>query len=222
MLVIYTIIFSVFFNLSARPGTGTKFYSLFLFCGMVPWIAFSQAISQSSIIILGNVNLVKRTVFPLEILPVVSTLSGLVHSLFGLFILLVGIIVLQNQFLHVTSLFLILIFIPQVLFTAGLSWFLASLGVFIRDIGNSVSVLLLAWMYMTPIMYPSSMVPEKVLPYMNLNPMKAVVDNYRRVLIYGEPPDWNSMFLLSLFSIVIAVLGYIWFMKCKKAFADVL
>ncbi len=221
MLIIYTVVFSVFFKFKARPGTGTSFYSLFLFCGMVPWIAFSQALNASSSIILANANFVKKTVFPLEILPLVSTLSGFVHSLFGLFILLLGIVILQNQFIYLTSFFLVLIFIPQLLFTLGISWFLASLGVFIRDIRNIITILLLAWMYMTPIFYPFSKVPESLRPYMNLNPMKTIVNNYRRVLIYGEMPDWQSLFFLTILGLGTAILGYLWFMKSKKAFADV-
>lgn len=222
MLVIYTIVFSVFFKLRAKPGTGTSYYSLFLFCGMVPWIAFSQALNKSSIVILGNINLVKKTIFPLEILPLVSTLSGFVHSLFGLFILFMGIIILQGQSFHFTFLLLIVVMIPQLLFTVGIGWFLASIGVFIRDVREIVNIALMAWMYMTPIFYPTDLIPESFKLIMKLNPMYTVVGSYRDVLIYGKPPDLMGLSILTLFSVVIALLGYMWFMRNKKEFADVI
>lgn len=222
MLVIYTIVFSVFFKIKARPGTGTTYYSLFLFSGMVPWIAFSQALKSSSSIILGNVNLVKKTVFPLEILPVVSTLSGFLHSLFGLLILLTGILILQGQTLHFSLPLLVIVMIPQLLCTVGIGWFLASIGVFIRDVREAVNIGLMGWMFMTPIFYPPTVIPERFKPFMNLNPMNAVVENYRRILIYGDLPDWKSLFFLTLFGLGIAFLGYKWFIRSKKAFADVI
>lgn len=222
MLLIYTIVFSVFFKMRARPGTGTSYYSLFLFCGMVPWIAFSQALNRSSGIILSNVNFVKKTVFPLEILPLVSTLSGFAHSLFGLFILFAGLMIMPNQQIYITYPLLVIVMIPQLLLTAGISWFLASIGVFIRDVREIVNMVLIAWMYMTPVFYPANIIPDSFKPFMKLNPMYTIVENYRNVLIYGKLPDWESLFILTIFALGVAVLGHKWFIKSKTAFADVI
>ncbi len=222
MLVIYTIVFSVFFKIKVRPDSGTGFYSFFLFSGMVPWIAFSQSLNHASTILPGNVNLVKKTVFPVEILPVVSTLSGFVHSLFGLFILLFGIIVFEEQSFHFTFLLLIFVMIPQLLFTVGIAWFLASTGVFIKDVREIVNLGLTAWMFMTPIFYPINIVPESFMPVMTLNPMYVVVESYRRVLLDGQFPEWWSLFFLTLLGLCSVFFGFRRFMKSKKQFAEVI
>ena len=222
MLAIYSLVFSSFMRLGQSEGVGTPYYPLFIFTGMIPWLAFSQALTSSSRTILSNANLVKKTVFPLEVLPAVDVISGLVHSLFALTILLLAIVILPDQPLHPTVLWLPLVMMPQLLFTLGLGWFLASISVFVRDVREAVPMILMAWWFTTPILYPPSIVPKHLIRYMDLNPMKLLIDNYRRVLIHGDAPDWHSLAAVTAVGLVAFLLGRAWFMKTKRAFADVL
>lgn len=218
LLFIYTIIFSFLFKV--RPSGGDVPYSLFLFAGMIPWIAFSDALSRSTRVILENVNLVKKIVFPLEILPLVTTLTGFVHSLFALLILLVGILIIKHT-LHPTLFLLPIVMGSQLIFTVGLCWFLAGIGVFIRDMDQIVGLGLTGWMFLTPIMYPIEIIPDRFRWIWAINPMYGVVDGYRHLLLQGVLPDWKLLLFVSLQGFALAIVGYLWFMKTKRAFADV-
>ena len=219
MLLIYTITFSFLFKI--RPTSGGDIpYTIFLFTGMVPWIAFSEGLSFSTGVILANVNLVKKTVFPLEVLPVVATLTGFIHSLFALIILLGGILLMTHT-LHWTLLLLPVVMIPQLIFTAGLCWLLASLGVFIRDMLQIIGLVLTGWMFMTPIMYPVELIPGRYRWIWTINPMYGVVEGYRDLLLHGASPHWKMLLLVTSAGVIFAILGYLWFMKTKKAFAEV-
>lgn len=222
LLVIYTVVFSVFFHMQSRGGTGSRYYSVFIFSGMVPWIAFSEALRGASGIISNHANLVKKSVFPVEVLPVVSTLSGFVHSLFGLAILLLGIVVLPGQPLHLNFPLLALVMVPQLLFTLGIAWVIGSVAVFLKDVQEGMGVVLMAWWFMTPILYPPSVVPERFRPFFDLNPMKAIVDSYRAVLIGGASPEWGPLAGVTALGVVAFVAGYAWFAHAKRTFADVL
>lgn len=219
LLLIYTIVFSFLFKI--RPGVGDVPYSIFLFAGMIPWIAFSEALSHSTSIILENKNLVKKTVFPLEILPVTATLAGFIHSLFGLVILLSGILLVRHT-LYPLLFLLPLVMVLQIILTIGLCWFLASLGVFIRDISHMVGLGLTALMYLTPILYPIEMIPTKFRWLWAINPMYGIVNGYRSLLLQGTFPDWKSLLWVFIAGLVLTILGYSWFMKTKKVFADVI
>lgn len=218
-LIIYTIIFSFLFKI--RPSSRDVPYSFFLFTGMIPWIAFSEAVSHSTGVILENVNLVKKTVFPLEILPLATTLTGFVHSIFGLMILLAGIFLVEHT-LHPTLFLLPVVMSLQLIFTAGLCWFLASISVFIRDTNQIAGLGLTGWMYLTPILYPIEMIPDRFRWIWAINPMYGIVEGYRNLLLYGLLPEWKSLIFASLVAIVLFIFGYLWFIKTKKVFADII
>ncbi|MBE0557422.1 MAG: ABC transporter permease, partial [Proteobacteria bacterium] len=172
-------------------------------------------------LVLGNANYVKKVVFPLEILPLVRLFSALINALFSLAVLFAGILVI-NHFIHRTALLLPLIWLPMLLFTLGCGYFLASLGVFVRDIGTVIGVVTTMLFFLTPIFYPVSAVPEAFRVVFRMNPLALFVEDARRVVLWGLSPDWSWFFVGMALSLAVFIFGFVWFMKSKKAFADVI
>lgn len=220
MIAIYTFIFAGIFG--ARFGaTGSAWdFALYLFCGLLPWTAFQEAVQHSSTTIVGHANLVKRVVFPLEILPVSLALTSLVNQMFGTLALLVFLVIIRRE-LHLTTLWLPVLIAPQLLATLGVAWLVASLGVFLRDIVQGIALLLTTWLYLTPIIYPESVVPERYRPFINANPFTGLIRSYRRIMLEGAMPDWRGLAFFTGFAIICFVFGYWWFARTRKNFADV-
>jgi lipopolysaccharide transport system permease protein len=221
MIAIFTFIFAGLFRARfGASGSGWD-YALYLFCGLLPWTAFQESLQLSSTTIVSHANLVKRVVFPLETLPVAQSLAALGNQMFGTIALLAGTVLIRHE-LHVTMLWLPVLVLPQLLATLGAAWLLASLGVFLRDIVQGITLLLMAWMYLTPIIYPESIVPERFKPFINLNPFTPLVRSYRRIMLEGAVPDWSGLAYFTLFAIIIFIFGYWWFARTRKNFADVI
>lgn len=220
MIAIFTIIFAGIFKAKFGANDSQWDYALYLFCGLLPWNAFQESLNLSSNAVVNRANLVKRVVFPLETLPVSQTLAAIANQMFGTVALLLGIVIIRHQ-LHPTMLYLPVILVPQLLVTLGGSWLLASLGVFIRDIVQGIGLVLTAWMYLTPIIYPESIVPDAYRPLINLNPFTPLVRSYRRIFLDGLSPDWRGLAYFSAFAIVVFLFGYWWFARTRKNFADV-
>jgi lipopolysaccharide transport system permease protein len=221
MIAIFTFIFAGIFKARFGDSQSQWDYALYLFCALLPWNAFQESLQVSSNTIVVHANLVKRVVFPLETLPVAQTLAGVANQMFGTAVLVIAIAVLRHQ-VHATILFLPLLVIPQIVATLGGAWLVASLGVFVRDIVQGLTLFLLAWMYVTPIIYPESLVPERYLSLVNLNPFTPLIRNYRRILLDGIPPDWRGLAYFSAFALVSFLFGYWWFARTRKNFADVI
>lgn len=224
MLGVYTFIFSIIFkarwgnDLSDNSQMG---FALTLFTGLIAFGVFAECVNRSPGLIVQNTNYVKKVVFPLEILPVSILGSALINSLFSLLILLMSGLISQG-FIHWTLIFLPLMYLPLILLCLGLSWFLASLGVFIRDIGQIIGVVVQIMFFMTPIFYPLSRIPAQIQIVLYLNPLTFIVNHFRRVVLWGQMPDWGEFIIVTILAGIICLLGYIWFMKSKKTFADVL
>ena len=220
MIAIFTFIFAGIFG--ARFGASDSHwdYALYLFCGLLPWTMFQESLQQSAHTIVTHANLVKRVVFPLETLPAAQVVAALGTQLFATVALLIATIIIRQR-LELTALWLPVLLIPQLLFTLGASWLIASLGVFLRDITQGITLLLMAWMYLTPIIYPESIVPDRFRPLMNFNPFTALVRSYRRTFLEGAAPDWSGLAYFAAFALVIFVFGYWWFARTRKSFADV-
>src|SRR4026209_2569346 len=220
MIAIFTFIFAGIFG--ARFGAGDSHwdYALYLFCGLLPWSMFQETVQQSSNTIVTNANLVKRVVFPLETLPAAQAFAALGNQLFATIALLIAIAVIRQN-LQLTALWLPLLLIPQLLFALGAAWLIASLGVFLRDITQGIMLLLMAWMYLTPIIYPESMVPERFRTFINLNPFTSLIRSYRRIFLDGSAPDWRGLAYFTAIALVIFLFGYWWFARTRKSFADV-
>jgi lipopolysaccharide transport system permease protein len=221
MIAIFTFIFAGIFGARFERAGSQWGYALYLFCGLLPWNMFQETLQQSANTIVAHANLVKRVVFPLETLPMAAALSSLGHQMFGTVALLIAAIVIQRQ-LHWTILLLPLLVLPQLLLTLGAAWLIASLGVFLRDIAQGVSLLLMAWMYLTPIIYPESLVPDRLRKFVDLNPFAALVRNYRRILLEGAGIDWMGLAYFTGWALVIFIFGYWWFARTRKNFADVI
>ena len=220
MIAIFTFIFAGIFG--ARFGANNSHwdYALYLFCGLLPWSMFQESLQQSAHTIVVHSNLVKRVVFPLETLPAAQVLAALGNQLFATVALLIATLIIRQR-MELTVLWLPVLLIPQLLFTLGASWLVASLGVFLRDITQGITLLLMAWMYLTPIIYPESIVPNRFRAFLNFNPFTPLVRSYRRIFLEGTAPDWSGLAYFAAFAIVVFVLGYWWFARTRKSFADV-
>jgi lipopolysaccharide transport system permease protein len=223
LLVIFTFVFSVVFK--AKWGISVSEnrveFALALFCGLLIFNVFSESINRAPGLILTNQNYVKKVIFPLEILPVTIVFSSFFHMLVSLGIFLLGVIIFMGT-IHWTIVFFPLIAVSLLSLTLGLTWLLSSIGVFIRDVGYTVGFLTTALFFLTPIFYPISAVPTNFQIFIKLNPLSVIMENNRRILMWGHLPDWTWLFAVVLFSFVIMVLGYGFFMKSKRAFADVI
>lgn len=221
MLTVYTFVFGIVFN--ARWGvdvTSTSEFAMALFTGLLIFGLFSECISKAPSIILSNVNFVKKVVFPLEILPVVSIGAAAVHLLIGLAVWLVFDLVFLGW--PPLTIFLVpLIIVPLAFITLGISFFLASLGVFLRDINQITGMVVTALMFLTPIFYPISAVPQEFQSLMLLNPLTVIIESARDLMMWGRMPDWTALGVVTLISLAILTLGFAWFQKTKKGFADV-
>jgi lipopolysaccharide transport system permease protein len=221
MIVVFTIIFSGIFGARFPQQRGYLSFAVYLFCGLLPWIAFSEGVNRATTALNENVNLVKRVVFPVEALPVNFALAAVVQQLLGTVVLLLTFLALEKT-LHFSALLLPLLLVPQLLITVGLGWLMASLGVFIRDMPQFNQLALMTWMYLTPIFYPEANIPPEYQWLVRYNPMAPLVRSYRNILLEGRVPDWKGLSFTLGFGVICFVLGYWWFERTKKAFADVL
>jgi lipopolysaccharide transport system permease protein len=216
MMLTYWFVFGMV--LRARFEGDSPFVLYFL-AGMLPWLAFSEAAGRAPSIVWEHANFVKKLVFPLEILPVNLTAAGLFSELFGLVIFLAGMMVL-GQRPTATALWLPVLIVPQALFTLGVSWFLAALGVFFRDLGQFIGFLLTVWFFTTPICYGESYLAEGQRWIFELNPIYVLVRAYRAVLLENSAPEPAPLLILTAVSIVLFLFGHAWFYKLKRQFAD--
>lgn len=224
MLSVYTFVFSVVFK--ARWGTGAlseskSDFAVILFAGLLVHTLFAEALSRAPTLIIGNANYVKKVVFPLEILSISNLLSVLFHTFISILVLLVAFIIF-NGYLHWTVLLMPLVLFPLVVFTLGLSWFLSSLGVYLRDVGQTISIIVTILMFLSPIFYPISALPKEFQSLIMVNPLTFIIEQSRNVLIWGKMPDFYGLAIYSVISIVIMWLCFVWFQKTRKGFADVL
>lgn len=223
MLAIYTFVFSTIFK--SRWGVdaqeGRLDFALALFMGLITYGIFSEVANNAPVVILGNANYVKKVVFPLEILPVVSFLSALATALFSLTVLILGAILVKGG-LPWTVVLLPIVWLPIFGLSLGAGFFIASLGVFLRDIGPSVQLLTTMLFFLSPIFYPVSAVPEAFRPFVHMNPIAVCVEDARRVVLWGQMPDWPLTAGAALFAGFVLWGGYSCFMRSKRAFADVL
>ena len=223
MLTVYTFVFSVIFK--SRWGVGgeeskTQF-AVVLFVGMIVHSLFAEVLNRAPGLILANVNYVKKVVFPLETLPVITMGAALFHTLISLAVLLVA-FVMFNGSLQWTAIFTPLVLLPLVILTLGLAWMLASLGVFLRDVGQTIGIITTVMMFLAPVFYPITAIPEEFRSWLLVNPLTFIIEQAREVLIWGNSPDWVGLGIYLLVASFVAWAGYVWFQKTKKGFADVI
>ena len=224
-LLIYTYVFSIVLKvkltLKTLPENNFTF-GLWLFAGLLPWIAFTGGLMQSANSVVVQQNLVKKVVFPLALLPLVPILSTFIESSFGL-MALIFFVALSSHTLHTTLALLPLVWLTQLLLTTGLGYLAAGLTVFLRDIPQTLGVILNIWMYLTPIIYPASAIPEQWRSLVFwLNPMTAIAEVYRDLILVGEVKHWGEWGVASLVSFVLFCVGFLIYKRLRPAFADVL
>ncbi len=226
MLGVYTFVFSVVLKARwtggpAEVGDNRAEFAILMFVGLVVHGLFAEVVNRAPGLILGNVNFVKRVVFPLDVLPVVVAGAALFHTAVSLVVLLAALFVTTGS-VPWTALLFPLVLAPLLLLTLGVAWFLASLGVFMRDVGQVVGLLTTVLLFLSPVFFPITAVPEFFRPWMQLNPLTFAIEQSRAVLIYGQPPAWSGLLLYTAAVGVFAWAGYAWFQKTRKGFADVL
>ncbi len=223
MLIVYTFVFSVVFkarwNVSGEENKAV--FAIILFVGMIVHGLFAECVNRAPGIIISNVNYVKKVVFPLEILPWVIMGSALFHSIVSIVVLLLVQFVISGIFPW-TCVFFPLVLLPLILAGMGCVWFLAALGVFVRDVGQITGLFTTVLMFLSPVFYPMSSLPPKYQSLLQLNPLTLIIEESRKVLIFGSLPDWSSLGIAILGALAIAAAGFWWFQKTRKGFADVL
>ena len=222
MLAVYTFVFSEVFKARWNAGSDSKTeFALVLFAGLIVFNLFAECINRAPGAILSNVNYVKKVVFPLEILPVVTLLSVLFHGLISLSVWLLAYLMFFGL-PHATVLYLPLVILPLLLLILGLSWALSSLGVYLRDVSQFVVLITMVLMFLSPIFYPTTALPEHYRLLLYLNPLTAVIEQTRDVLFWGKAPDFFVLGIYWVATLGAAWLGFAWFQKTRKGFADVL
>jgi lipopolysaccharide transport system permease protein len=222
-LAVYTFAFGVVFR-SKWAGSRSESlleFAVMLFAGLIVYTLFAECVTRAPGIVLANPSYVKKVVFPLELLPVMLLGSALFHAAASVAILLLGVAATYGSVPWTVVLFPLVI-LPVALLSLGIAWGLASLGVFVRDIGQAIGVLVTALLFLSPIFFPLAALPPRVRPWVELNPLALPIEQARAVLVAGELPDWGRLAFHALIGLVLAALGFSWFRRTKRAFADVL
>lgn len=223
MLLVYTFVFTSVFHSrwAGAAGNSKTSFAIVLFIGMIVYAIFSDNINRAPTLIISNTSYVKRVVFPLEILPVISMGASVFHAMVSLVVWLLAYMLLVGV-PHLTVLLLPLVILPFVVGILGVSWFLASVGVFMRDVSQTVGILTTALMFLAPVFYSTENLPPRFKPLVMANPSTFIIQQARQVLVWGRAPDWVGLTMYSLVSLMVAWMGFWWFQKTRKGFSDVL
>ncbi len=221
MMIIYTIVFSLFLKIRFSTDASPFTFSVYLLCGLLPWIAFSEGVLHCKDLLRGNINLVKRVVFPLELLPLNVALTASIQQVIGL-ILLIPLAWIITGNLYWTIIMVPLVLVLQLLFAIGMNWITASLAVYLPDMAQLINLILTVWMFLTPIFYPEDVVPSQALILFELNPMARLVQLYRGMFMTGKVPALE--YLLDTFfpCLFVFLIGHFCFKHTKSGFSDVL
>jgi lipopolysaccharide transport system permease protein len=221
LMATYAFVFGAVLKTRFGGDTTGVGYVLYFLAGMLPWLAFSEAVGRSPYVILEHRNFVKKLVFPLETLPPNLVISGLVTEIFGLAIFIAGLLIARHT-VPASVIWLPALMIPQLLLTVGICWFLAALGIFLRDLGQIMGFVLTLWFFLTPICYSESILPAGARKLLLLNPVYHLVSGYRAIFLEGRAPDLHYLAILWIGAAAVAVCGHAWFHRLRRSFADVI
>ena len=223
MLCVYTFVFSVVFQ--ARWGgelsEGRVQFALIMFVGILVHTLFAEVVTRAPGLIPATPNHAKKVVFPLEVLPVMAMASAIFHACISVLILLLALLVLNGR-MEWTSIFLPIVLAPLVVLTVGVAWFLAALGVYLRDVGQITSIMTMVMLFLASVFYPITALPEQYRWIVMANPLTLIIEQARETLIWGRVPDLAGLGLYFLVAVVVAWGGFFWFQKTREGFADVL
>lgn len=222
MLMVYSFAFGVVMKARwPQTAQGHAHYSIILFIGLIVHGFFAECLNRSPHLITGNVNFVKRVIFPLEILPWPMVASALFHTFMNLLVFLALHLILDHTAAW-TTLFLPLVLLPLVILTLGVSWMLAALGVYLRDIGQITGVLATAMLFLSSAMFPTTALPANLRWLLILNPLTFIIDQARAVTLWGQTPDWIGLGLYLACALAVLYLGFAMFQLTRRGFADVI
>jgi len=217
-MIVMSFAFSIILRIPTNAA-GNIPYSIFLFVALLPWNLFSNSLSSATASLVGSSSLITKVYFPRTILVLSTILAKIVDFLFASIILIIYMIIYQVP-ININILWIIPIFIIQQIFTIGLSLFFAAANLLYRDIQYLLTLILLLWMYITPVIYPADLVPEKYRIVFQLNPMAVIVNAYRQTILGGGAPNYSSLLIACLLSIFVLLLGLSYFKSREKIFAD--
>jgi lipopolysaccharide transport system permease protein len=224
LMLTYFFVFGLVLKSRFGEDTSRSGYAIYFLAGMLPWLAFSEAVGRSPFIMVEHRGFIKKLVFPVETLPVNLVASGLVTEFFGVILFAMALLLVRGR-VPLTVLYLPALVIPQILLTSGICWFLAALGVFVRDLAQINGYILTVWFFITPICYAESnlnALPPVALRILMKNPILVLVRGYRSILLESRAPDWTAVAWLTAFSVLVFLLGHAWFYKLRKSFADII
>jgi lipopolysaccharide transport system permease protein len=222
MLTVFTLVFGVIFQ--ARWGLqeeGQLDFALVLFSGLIVFNVIAECMTRAPGLILSQPQYVKKVRFPLEVLPVTVLFSAVAHAVVSFSILVIALWLFRGV-LNWTIVLTPLVLTPLLLLCLGIGWFLASFGVFFRDVNQIIGIATMAVMFLSPIFYPVSRIPQWLRPFYQLNPLTLIIENTRAVVIWGELPNWVHLMASLITTFIAAILGYAWFQRTRGGFADVL
>ena len=197
------------------------FRSIALFIGLIVFNTFAECVTRAPTLILSNANYVKKVVFPLEVLPAVTLATAMFNAAVA-FVVLIAVAHFLDAPLHWQGLWIPVVMLPLIVLTLGVAWFLAALGTYIRDINQMVTLLISAFMFLSPLFYQITALPKSVQKWVMFNPLTIPMQESRAALMFGQTPDFSVLSMYLSIAIVVAVLGYTFFQKVRGGFADVL
>jgi lipopolysaccharide transport system permease protein len=221
MLISYAFVFGSVMKQTPAAGSGTSSFALYIFAGFLPWLLFQDSVQRSATSVVESSNLVTKTLFPSEVLPISIFFSNLLQHLLALLVLL-GVVAVASQKIEPAVALVPVYLVFLALFTVGISWLVAGLQVFLRDTSQALAVLMTAWFWLTPIFFARDRLPHWMQPLARVNPLAQVVDAYRSAILAGRLPAASDFGLLAGISGVTFVLGGLFFRRTKRAFGDVL
>lgn len=222
LLLVFSFVYSWMMKVRLDSDLGTENFTVWLYAGLLPWTFFAESISRSSSVVVDYTNLIKKTVFPSEILPLVIICSNGVNFCVGFIILLSSLLLVGIPIYFTSLLYVLIIFLLLIMMILGISWIVSCLNVYFRDLGQIVAVLLNIWFYLSAIIFPMSVVPEKYRGLFFWNPLTHVIDGFRMALLNNQLLNFEGLQYLAISAIVLFLAGFYLFQKTKKGFVDVL
>jgi lipopolysaccharide transport system permease protein len=217
LMLIYTVIFSF---IARIPSDGAP-YAIFAYAALLPWSSFSNALTNATNSLVSHSNLVTKVYFPREILPLTYVIAAIFDFLIASTVF-VGLMIYYRVPLTLNALYAVPIMIVLMVFTTAMAFLFSATQVRFRDIGVAMPLLLQLWMFATPVVYPLSAVPRRLLPFYLLNPMAGLIENFRQVMLYGASPDLRLLGLAALIATVLLVVFYIYFKRVEATVADII
>lgn len=223
MLTVYTFVFGVVFNAKwgGQADSGHFDFAIILFSGLIIHSTFTEIINRAPNAIVSNSNFVKKVIFPLELLPIIPLISALISACISIGILAIALIASGHN-VQLAALTAPLIFAPLIFISAGAAWILASLGVFIRDTSQLMGVTSTVLLFVSPVFFPLSAIPETLRPLALINPLSLIIEEFRNTFVFGSWPNFKALFFYFIFSLFVAWIGYTIFQRTRKGFSDVL